>query len=216
MEVLYRRCCGLDVHKKMVSACCRWRDADGSEHKEIRKFGTYTAELRRLVEWLQQHQVEQVAMESTGSYWRPVWNVLESAGVSQVLANAQHIRNVPGRKTDIQDPEWIGDLLQYGLVPPSFAPGRHMRDLRELTRMRSKVVQDHTRVVNRIQAVLEDANVKLASVVQRHHGSVGASHAARLDGGTCAGGTGAAGAGKNALENRAAGAGTGRPSPAGT
>lgn len=165
MEILYRRCCGLDVHKKMVSACCRWRNSDGSEHKEIRKFGTHTAELHALVQWLQQHRVEQVAMESTGSYWRPVWNILESAGVPQVLANAQHIKNVPGRKTDIRDPEWISDLLQYGLVPPSFVPGQHMRDLRELTRLRSKVVQDHTRVVNRIQAVLEDANIKLASVV---------------------------------------------------
>jgi transposase len=165
MEVLYRRCCGLDVHKKTVSACCRWRQPDGREYRETRKFGTHTAELRRLVEWLQQQQIEQVAMESTGSYWRPVWNVLESAGIPQVLANAQHIRNVPGRKTDIRDSEWISDLLQYGLVPASFVPDQHMRDLRELTRQRSKVVQDHTRVVNRIQAVLEDANIKLSSVI---------------------------------------------------
>jgi transposase len=165
MEVLYPRCCGLDVHKKMVTACCRWRDPNGAERKETRKFGTYTSELRQLAEWLGQQGVEQVAMESTGSYWRPVWNVLESEKVPMILANAYHIKNVPGRKTDIKDPEWISELLQYGLVPASFVPDRHLRDLRDLTRMRSKLVYDHTRVVNRIQAVLEDANVKLASVV---------------------------------------------------
>jgi transposase len=114
---------------------------------------------------LRERKVQQVAMESTGSYWRPVWNVLEADGIPLILANAQHIKNVPGRKTDVKDPEWVSDLLQHGLVPASFVPDRHMRQLRDVTRMRSKVVQDHTRVVNRIQAVLEDANVKLASVV---------------------------------------------------
>jgi transposase len=148
-----------------VTACRRWRDDKGVEQKEIRNFGTFTADLRNLGEWVQQHQAEQVAMESTGSYWRPVWNVLEGVGVPLVLANAYQIKNVPGRKTDVKDAEWISDLLQYGLVPRSFVPDQHLRDLRELTRMRSKIVQDHTRVVNRIQAILEDANIKLASVV---------------------------------------------------
>jgi transposase len=165
MEVLYSRCCGLDVHKASVTACCRWKEESGQMHKELRRFGTYTADLRELASWLQQREVQQVAMESTGSYWRPVWNQLESAGLALTLANAQHIKNVPGRKTDLLDPEWISDLLMHGLIRPSFVPGQRMRDLRDLTRMRSKVVQDHTRVVNRIQALLEDANIKLGNVV---------------------------------------------------
>jgi len=166
MEILYSRCCGLDVHKASVTACCRWRDeVDHRSRKEIRRFGTYTSDLLDLAQWLQQHQVEQVGMESTGSYWRPVWNVLESRGLPLLLANAQHIKNVPGRKTDTLDPEWISDLLMHGLIRPSFVPGQKMRDLRDMTRMRSKVVQDHTRVVNRIQALLEDANIKLGNVV---------------------------------------------------
>jgi transposase len=165
MEVLYSQCCGLDVHKASVTACCRWLDRAGHPQKEIRRFGTYTSELLDLAQWLQQHQVEQVGMESTGSYWRPVWNVLESQGLRLLLANAQHIKNVPGRKTDTLDPEWISDLLMHGLIKPSFVPDQQMRDLRDLTRMRSKVVQDHTRVANRIQAVLEDANIKLGNVV---------------------------------------------------
>jgi transposase len=118
-----------------------------------------------LANWLRQQQVEQVAMESTGSYWRPVWNELESKGLPLLLANAQHIKTVPGRKSDVKDPEWISDLLQHGLIKPSFVPDQKMRDLRDLTRMRSKVVSDHTRVVNRIQALLEDANIKLGNVV---------------------------------------------------
>jgi len=165
MEVLYTRCCGLDVHKASVTACCRWKDEAGQPQIQIRRFGTYTSELRDLGSWLRQQQVEKVAMESTGSYWRPVWNELESAGLPLLLANAQHIKNVPGRKTDVKDPEWISDLLQHGLIKGSFVPDRKMRDLRDLTRMRSKVVGDHTRVVNRIQAVLEDANIKLGNVV---------------------------------------------------
>jgi len=165
MEVLYSRCCGLDVHKASVTACCRWKDQAGQAQKELRRFATYTADLRELAQWLREQGVQQVAMESTGSYWRPVWNVLEAQGLPLLLANAQHIKNVPGRKSDIQDPDWISDLLMHGLIKPSFVPHQGMRDLRDLTRMRSKVVQDHTRVVNRIQAILEDANIKLGNVV---------------------------------------------------
>jgi transposase len=165
MQVLYSRCCGLDVHKNSVTACYRWKDQAGRTHTELRKFGTYTEDLRALAGWLQQHKVEQVAMESTGSYWRPVWNQLESQAIPLLLANAQHIKNVPGRKTDIQDPDWISDLLMHGLIQPSFVPQQSMRDLRDLTRMRTKMVQDHTRVVNRMQALLEDANIKLGNVV---------------------------------------------------
>jgi transposase len=165
MDVLYTRCCGLDVHKASVTACCRWLDPAGRAQREIRRFGTYSSELRELANWLRQQQVEKVAMESTGSYWRPVWNELESKGLPLLLANAQHIKTVPGRKSDVKDPEWISDLLQHGLIKPSFVPDQKMRDLRDLTRMRSKVVSDHTRVVNRIQALLEDANIKLGNVV---------------------------------------------------
>ncbi len=165
MQVLYSRCCGLDVHKASVTACCRWKSGTGEAEIEIRRFGTYTENLRALSKWLKGHEVEQVAMESTGSYWRPVWNQLESDGIPLLLANAHHIKNVPGRKTDVKDPEWISDLLMHGLIRPSFVPSQQMRDLRDLTRMRTKVVQDHTRVTNRIQAILEDANIKLGNVV---------------------------------------------------
>jgi transposase len=154
-------------------------DHAGRSHHEIRSFGTYTSELRELAKWLRQQQVEQVAMESTGSYWRPVWNELESQGLSLLLANAQHIKTVPGRKSDVKDPEWISDLLQHGLIKPSFVPDRETRDRRDLTRMRSKVVSDHTRVVNRIQALLEDANIKLGNVVSD---IVGVSSRAMLQG----------------------------------
>ena len=166
MEVLYACCCGLDVHKKSITACCRWQEPGGKWRREIRKFGTYSSQLRQMSTWLRQVGVEQVAMESTGSYWRPVWNILEAEGMPMVLANPQQVRKAPpGRKTDVKDPEWISDLAAHGLIAPSFVPNRHMRELRDLTRMRSKVVQDHTRVVNRLQALLEDANIKLSSVV---------------------------------------------------
>ena len=168
MEVLYSRCCGIDVHKKMVTACCcRWRDETGAVHQELGKYGTYTGELRRLAEWLRQHQVEQVVMESTGSYWKPVWNVLESEGIPLMLASAYPHQGCAGAQDGHQrsgmDERFAAAWL--GLIRPSFVPDQHLRDLRELTRMRSKVVQDHTRVVNRLQAILEDANIKLASVV---------------------------------------------------
>lgn len=179
MEVLYSRCCGLDVHKASVTACCRWLEQGAGAQKEIRRFGTYTADLEELAQWLQRHQVQQIAMESTGTYWRPVWNILERRGLPLLLANAQHIKNVPGRKTDVKDPEWISDLLMHGLIKASFVPAQKMRDLRELTRMRSKVVQDHTRVVNRMQAILEDANIKLGNVVSD---ILGVSSRAMLEG----------------------------------
>jgi hypothetical protein len=138
MEVLYPRCCGLEVHKASVRACCRWKDEAGQPQKEMRRFGTYTSQLRELASWLRQQQVEKVAMECTGSYWRPLWNERESAGLPLLLANAHHIKNVPGRKSDVQDPEWISDLLQPGLSKGSFVPDRKMRELRDLTRMRRR------------------------------------------------------------------------------
>jgi transposase len=162
-DVIYRRCCGLDVHKDTIAACVRWTEETGESHKENRVFGTTTQELEKLAKWMEQHQVRQVAMESTGVYWRPVWNVLEGRFEIR-LANAQHIRNLPGKKTDRKDGEWIAKLLQYDLVPASFVPPTPIRQLRDLTRTRVRLVEERVAVANRIQRILEDANIKLASV----------------------------------------------------
>jgi transposase len=165
MTVVYPRCGGIDVHKKKVSVCCLWQDQQGKQHVEQASFGTYTGELQRLTEWLAARDAYDIAMEATGPYWRPVWNILEAGGMRLTLANPAHIRAIPGHKTDRRDARWITDLHQHGLVPASFVPAGKQRQLRDLTRMRTKVVQDHSRVVGRLQAVLEDANIKLASVV---------------------------------------------------
>lgn len=165
MTVVYPRCGGLDVHKKQVSACRIWQDGSGQQHVEETTFDTHTRALRHLAEWLAQRDVRDVALEATGPYWRPVWNILESCGLRLTLANPAHIRAIPGHKTDRRDARWIADLHQHGLIPPSFVPNSAQRQLRDVTRMRTKVVQDRGRVVTRLQAVLEDANIKLASVV---------------------------------------------------
>ena len=171
MRIVYPYCGGLDVHKKQVSACRIWQDGQGQQRVEEATFGTYTSALRRLAEWLAERGVGDVALEATGPYWRPVWNILESCGLRLTLANPAHIRAIPGHKTDRRDARWIADLHQHGLVPPSFVPSRAQRQLRDLTRMRTKVVQDRSRVVTRLQAVLEDANIKLASVVSNVMGA---------------------------------------------
>ena len=165
MNVVYARCGGLDIHKKQISACRIWQNEDGREQLEQAQFASYTQELRRLADWFSEQQVIDVAMEATGPYWRPVWNILETCGLRLTLANPAHIRAIPGHKTDRGDARWIAQLHQHGLVPPSFVPSQQQRQLRDLTRMRTKVVADRSRVVNRLQAVLEDANIKLASVV---------------------------------------------------
>src|SRR5947209_6041000 len=164
MDVVYSQCCGLDVHKKTVAACLM-TSTEGSEPvKEIRTFRTMTADLLVLADWLQQAGCTHVAMESTGVYWRPVYNLLEGQ-CELLVVNAQHIKTVPGRKTDVKDAAWIAELLRHGLLRGSFIPSKPQRQLRELTRYRSTLVQDHARTLNRLQAVLEDANLKLASVV---------------------------------------------------
>jgi transposase len=163
-DIVYRRCCGLDVHKDTIAACVRWIEDGGESRKENRVFGTTRQELEQMAAWMEQHQVRQVAMEATGVYWRPVWNVLEHR-FEVKLANAQHIRNLPGKKTDRKDGEWIAKLLQYDLVPASFVPSTPIRELRDLSRTRVRLVQERVAVANRIQRILEDANVKLASVV---------------------------------------------------
>jgi len=165
MEILHQRCCGLDVHKDRVMACVLIRESP-REHKrkEVREFGTMTRDLLQLADWLRDRGVKHVAMEATGVYWKPVWNILEGE-FEVVLVNVQHIKRVPGRKTDVKDCEWIAELLQHGLVQASFVPPAEVRELRDLTRYRATLVEEGARVVNRIEKVLEDANLKLASVV---------------------------------------------------
>jgi transposase len=163
MEIIARCCCGPDVHKKSVVACLRVVDAAGRLHKEVRTFGTMTADLLALAEWLTAAECSQVAMESTGVYWRPVFNLLHDR-CEVLVVNAQHIKAVPGRKTDVKDAEWIAELLQYGLLRGSFIPPQPQRELRDLTRHRTTLVQERARVINRLQKVLEDANIKLAAV----------------------------------------------------
>jgi transposase len=164
LQALYARACGLDVHKKLVVACVRILDSkDGTVQSTLRKFGTMTADLLELRQWLTELKVTHVAMESTGVYWQPVFNLLEGHFKVWVV-NAQHIKKVPGRKTDMKDAEWIAQLLQCGLLRPSFIPDRQQRELRDLTRQQTKLVQQRNAVDNRIQKVLETANIKLGSV----------------------------------------------------
>jgi transposase len=163
MRTIYPHCCGLDVHKEFVSACVAHPGPDGVTRQEVRTFKTMTRDLLDLADWLATEQVTHVAMESTGVYWKPIWNLLEDR-FTVWLVNARHIKNVPGRKTGVKDCQWIAQLLQHGLLRPSFVPDRPQRQLRDLTRQRGRSIADKTRVANRVQKALEDANVKLASV----------------------------------------------------
>jgi transposase len=173
LQVLFGRVCGLDVHKKVVVACVRILDPrDGTVQSTLRTFGTMSADLRELSQWLAEFKVTHVAMESTGVYWQPVFNVLEGH-FKTWLVNAQHIKKVPGRKTDMKDAEWIAQLLQCGLLKPSFVPDRQPRELRDLTRQQSKLVQQRNAVQNRIEKVLETANIKLGSVASDVLGASG-------------------------------------------
>jgi transposase len=179
MHVVYSSCCGLDVHKRSITACLLLSGSGGKGHHEIRRFGTMTRDLLELADWLQCHHVTHVAMESTGVYWKPVWNILEGQ-FEVVLVNAQHIKAVPGRKTDIKDCQWIAELLQHGLLRSSFVPPTPIRQLRDLTRMRASLRQDHTAVANRRQKVLEEANIKLAAVASDWLGVSGRAILAQL------------------------------------
>jgi transposase len=163
MQVVYERCAGLDVHKKTVVACRITPQPDGGWRKDLRTFGTMTDELLTLADWLRAGGVSHIAMESTGVYWKPIYNLLE-AEFGVVLVNAQHIKFVPGRKTDVNDAQWIAELLQHGLLKASYIPSVEQRDLRELIRYRTSLIQERTREANRVQKVLEDANIKLGSV----------------------------------------------------
>ena len=163
MNIVYERCAGIDVHKKNVVVCAITPEKQGQRQKEHCTFSTMMPDLLRMRHWFQSLGVTHVAMESTGSFWQPIFNVLE--GHMEVLVvNAQHLKTVPGRKTDLKDAEWIADLLQHGLVRPSFVPPAGPREVRELTRYRTSLVQERSRIVNRLQKTLEDTTIKLASV----------------------------------------------------
>lgn len=159
MEVVHERCCGLDVHKKTVTAC-----RITPEGKEIKTFGTMTDDLLAMADWIRSKGCTHVAMESTGVFWKPVYNLLENSELELLVVNARHIKAVPGRKTDVKDAEWIADLLRHGLLRGSHIPGRKERELRELVRCRKSLIRERASEVNRVQKMLEGANIKLSSV----------------------------------------------------
>jgi transposase len=168
MQIVHPRCCGLDVHKKDVKACVLLTHADGTVASQVRTFSTMTDGLLALADWLRALNVQQVAMESTGVYWRPVFNLLED-DCTVILVNAQHVKAVPGRKTDVKDSEWLaggplGSMLRHGLLEPSFIPPAPIRELRDLTRYRKTLIGERSQEANRLQKVLETANIKLAMV----------------------------------------------------
>jgi len=160
MERIYDNCCGIDVHKKLMVACL----IHGGR-QEVREFGATTRQLLALADWLLMAGCQMVAMESTGSYWKPLYNILESCGLNAIVVNAQHMKAVPGRKTDVNDSEWIADLLQHGLLTASFIPDRAQRELRELVGYRKSLVQEKNRELNRLQKMLEGANIKLSGTI---------------------------------------------------
>ena len=168
MEKVYERCCGIDIHKKVIVACLRIRNK-----KEIREYGASTRELLKLTDWLQENECEMVAMESTGSYWKPLYNVLESQSLPAMVVNAQHMKAVPGRKTDQKDAEWIADLLQHGLLKSSFIPSKAQRELRELVSYRRSLVGEKSRELNRLQKMLEGGNIKLSGTISNVNGKSG-------------------------------------------
>ena len=165
MEKVYDKCCGIDVHKKLIVACLR-----KGNKQEIRDFGATTRELLELADWLKEGGCEMVAMESTASYWKPLYNILESSDLNAMVVNARHMKAVPGRKTDVKDAEWIADLLQHGLLQASYIPAKDQRELRELVRYRKSLVGERGRELNRLQKMLEGANIKLSGTVSDING----------------------------------------------
>ena len=165
MEKVYDICCGIDVHKKLIVACLN----NGSK-QEIRETGATTRELLELADWLKASGCQMVAMESTASYWKPIYNILEMNDIPVMVVNAQHMKAVPGRKTDVTDAEWIADLVRHGLLRASYIPDREQRELRELVRYRKSLVDDRTRELNRLQKMLEGANIKLSGTIKDING----------------------------------------------
>lgn len=164
METIYPRVAGLDVHKKNVVVCLRITSSEGAVKETVRSFGTMTEDLLQLADWLADARVTHVAMESTAVLWKPVWNILEGYGFELLLVNAKELKQVPGRKSDVKDSQWIAHLLSCGLLKSSYVPAREQRHLRDLTRHRAQLHSEHTRCANRIHKVLQDANIKLSSV----------------------------------------------------
>ena len=160
MDRVYDKCCGIDVHKKLVVACLK-----NGNRQEIRDFGATTRELLDMADWLKKSGCEMIAMESTASYWKPLYNILETCELQVMVVNARHMKAVPGRKTDIKDAEWIADLLQHGLLTASYIPDRDQRELRELIRYRKSLVGERNRELNRLQKMLEGANIKLSGTI---------------------------------------------------
>jgi len=160
MQTVYERCCGIDVHKKLIVACFR-----NGNKAEIRKFDTLTSSIKELGNWLLDNNCQMVAMESTGAYWKPIYNILELLSLDVIVVNAHHMKSVPGRKTDVKDAEWIADLLQHGLLKASYIPDREQRELREIVRYRKNLVEERSRELNRLEKTLEGANIKLSSFV---------------------------------------------------
>jgi transposase len=176
MNIVHERCAGLDVHKRTVVACALVSQAAGKPHKEVRTFSTMTPDIVRMRDWLTSLAVTHVAMESTGVFWKPLDNLLEGH-VELLLVNAQHIKAVPGRKTDVKDAEWIADLLRHGLLRPSLIPPVWQREVRALTRSRTSLSEERSRAINRLQKILEDTNIKLASVATDLMGASAEAHA---------------------------------------
>ena len=165
MEKVYDICCGVDVHKKLIVACLR-----SGKKNEIRQFGATTRELLEMAAWLDEAKCEMVAMESTASYWKPLYNVLETWELPVMVVNAHHMKAVPGRKTDVQDAEWIADLLQHGLLKASYIPSKEQRELRELVQYRKSLIEDRGRELNRLQKMLEGGNIKLSGTITQING----------------------------------------------
>ena len=162
MEVVYRCCCGIDVHKKVIVACL----VNGGE-QELREFGTTTSEIKTLANWLTESGCEMIAMESTGVFWKPLYNLFELMDLDAMIVNAAHMKALPGRKTDVKDAEWIADLLRHGLLKASYIPNREQRELREITRYRKSLTEERCREVNRLQKILEGANIKLDFITKK-------------------------------------------------
>jgi transposase len=171
MEVVYERVCGIDVHKKEIVVCL----IIGQHKAETRKYGTLTKELREMVTWLKEGRCQIVAMESTGSYWKPLYNIFELEGIEAIVVNAHHMKAIPGRKTDVNDAQWIAKLLRHGLLKASFIPDKEQREYRELTRYRNSRIEERAREINRLQKMLEGANIKLSSMVSNIIGQSGSN-----------------------------------------
>lgn len=161
MEVMYKSCCGIDVHKNKLVACLKIK----GKGQEIKEFSGETEEIKKMADWLKENNCEKIAMESTASYWKPLVNIFEIKELNYTIINAREYKNLPGKKTDVLDSEWIADLLQHGLLKDSYIPSREQRELREATRYRKSLTEERTRALNRLQKMLEGANIKITSIL---------------------------------------------------